>query len=407
MRAECAYGRLDPGLVVMAPIPLNARVARWRRGSRRAWCSSGMGARASRRAAARALRVPGSADGGRGRLRGDRPDLRAGDIVLASEIRGPHGTVTLPAAGILAGVLRRAASPVHVGPIVSCRSGSLRSERARLRGAGAIAADTESGWLASGAGGRPFAVLRVVVRSGQHQIGRPLVAAAGGARAHRALAERGVACSTAGPRRSRRATWRGRAARVVRGVERAIEVVERALELHGAPRLRAPQIVHNRHVVEDLEARGVGIRRGASTRCRRAPPSCCPRTAWPQACASRPGARAARCRRHLPARRQGPSRGAPLRRRRLHDRAGRPRGPRRGRGHASAEAPERIRLVGGVEEAAPVEVDDPERVAYLTQTTLAVDETREVVDALDGASRNLVGPRSTTSVTPPRTARTP
>ena len=255
MRAEARTDDLDPGLVVMAPIPLNARVARW--GADRARVvHSGMGARASRRAAARALRVPGSAVAVTGVCVAIDPDLRAGDLVLASEIRYPHGTVKIPAAGILAGALRRAGIPVHVGPIVSRPQGLLRSERARLRGSGAIAADTGSGWLASGAGGRPFAVLRAVVRSGQHQIGRPLVAAASGARAHRALAEAAWVldrwAETIAPRHVALAGPRASCA----GVERAIEVVERALELHGAPVYVRRQIVHNRHVVEDLEGRG-------------------------------------------------------------------------------------------------------------------------------------------------------
>jgi 4-hydroxy-3-methylbut-2-en-1-yl diphosphate reductase len=57
-------------------------------------------------------------------------------------------------------------------------------------------------------------------------------------------------------------------------------------------------------------------------------------------------------------------------------------------------APDRIKLVANVEEAEQVEVDDPERVAYLTQTTLAVDETRAVVDVLERRFPALVGPRS-------------
>ncbi len=40
------------------------------------------------------------------------------------------------------------------------------------------------------------------------------------------------------------------------GVERAVETVERALELYGAPVYVRKQIVHNLHVVRDLEERG-------------------------------------------------------------------------------------------------------------------------------------------------------
>jgi 4-hydroxy-3-methylbut-2-enyl diphosphate reductase len=46
------------------------------------------------------------------------------------------------------------------------------------------------------------------------------------------------------------------------------------------------------------------------------------------------------------------------------------------------EAPDSIRLVGTTEEAEAVEVPDPTRVAYLTQTTLSLDDTREIVEVL-------------------------
>jgi 4-hydroxy-3-methylbut-2-en-1-yl diphosphate reductase len=46
------------------------------------------------------------------------------------------------------------------------------------------------------------------------------------------------------------------------------------------------------------------------------------------------------------------------------------------------EAPDSIRLVGTKEEAETVEVPNPDRVAYLTQTTLSLDDTREIVEVL-------------------------
>jgi 4-hydroxy-3-methylbut-2-en-1-yl diphosphate reductase len=46
------------------------------------------------------------------------------------------------------------------------------------------------------------------------------------------------------------------------------------------------------------------------------------------------------------------------------------------------EAPDSIRLVGTKEEAEAVEVPNPDRVAYLTQTTLSLDDTREIVEVL-------------------------
>ena len=102
------------------------------------------------------------------------------------------------------------------------------------------------------------------------------------------------------------------------GVERAVETVERALELYGAPVYVRKQIVHNLHVVRELEERGAIFvddepdvpegtddgalgprRRTVGARERRGPP-------------------AADDRRDLPARHQGARAGAPVRRRRLH-----------------------------------------------------------------------------------------
>jgi 4-hydroxy-3-methylbut-2-enyl diphosphate reductase len=48
----------------------------------------------------------------------------------------------------------------------------------------------------------------------------------------------------------------------------------------------------------------------------------------------------------------------------------------------SGEAPDRIRIVANPEEARTVSIPDPEKVAVLTQTTLSVDDTREVIGAL-------------------------
>ena len=56
------------------------------------------------------------------------------------------------------------------------------------------------------------------------------------------------------------------------------------------------------------------------------------------------------------------------------------------------EAPGEIRLVGTREEAERIEVPDPTRVAYLTQTTLSLDDTREIVEILTRRFPGLVGP---------------
>ncbi len=56
------------------------------------------------------------------------------------------------------------------------------------------------------------------------------------------------------------------------------------------------------------------------------------------------------------------------------------------------EAPDSIRLIGTQEEAETVQVPDPDRVAYLTQTTLSLDDTREIVEVLKRRFPKLTGP---------------
>jgi 4-hydroxy-3-methylbut-2-enyl diphosphate reductase len=58
----------------------------------------------------------------------------------------------------------------------------------------------------------------------------------------------------------------------------------------------------------------------------------------------------------------------------------------------SGEAPDRIRIVGSVEEAKRLEVPDAETVAVLTQTTLSVDDTREIINALREKFPRMVTP---------------
>ncbi|MFJ3822542.1 4-hydroxy-3-methylbut-2-enyl diphosphate reductase [Streptomyces nodosus] len=60
----------------------------------------------------------------------------------------------------------------------------------------------------------------------------------------------------------------------------------------------------------------------------------------------------------------------------------------------SGEAPEHIQLVDGPADAARVEVRDPSRVVWLSQTTLSVDETMETVDALKERFPQLISPPS-------------
>jgi 4-hydroxy-3-methylbut-2-enyl diphosphate reductase len=56
------------------------------------------------------------------------------------------------------------------------------------------------------------------------------------------------------------------------------------------------------------------------------------------------------------------------------------------------EAPDRIRVIASVAEVERLHVPDPEKVAYLTQTTLSVDDTRDVIDALRRRFPKIVGP---------------
>lgn len=60
----------------------------------------------------------------------------------------------------------------------------------------------------------------------------------------------------------------------------------------------------------------------------------------------------------------------------------------------SGEAPEHITLVDGPKDVENVEVRDPDKVVWLSQTTLSVDETMETVDALKGRYPNLLSPPS-------------
>lgn len=60
----------------------------------------------------------------------------------------------------------------------------------------------------------------------------------------------------------------------------------------------------------------------------------------------------------------------------------------------SGEAPEHIQLVDGPEDVAKVEVRDPSKIVWLSQTTLSVDETMETVDALKAKFPGMISPPS-------------
>jgi len=175
------------------------------------------------------------------------------------------------------------------------------------------------------------------------------------------------------------------------GVERAVEAVERALATYGPPVYVRKQIVHNLHVVRDLEAKGAVFVEEETEVPEGAVVVLSAHGVAPEVYAN---ARArgltvldATCplvtKVHLEARRFA----------------------REGRtivliGHAGHEevvgttgqAPERTLLVQDVEEARRLEVADPENLAYLTQTTLSVDETNEIIAVLRERFPAIVSP---------------
>jgi len=175
------------------------------------------------------------------------------------------------------------------------------------------------------------------------------------------------------------------------GVERAIEIVERAIAKFGPPIYVRHEIVHNRHVVEDLRKRGAvfvdeidEIPPGAMTifsahgvakrveevaRERRLPviDATCPLVSKVHA--------------------EGRRYAAQGREVVLVGHAG----------HAEVEGtigqiPGRVHLVQTVADVATLEVGSPEKLAYVTQTTLSVDDTRGIIAALQARFPGIVGP---------------
>jgi 4-hydroxy-3-methylbut-2-enyl diphosphate reductase len=162
----------NPRLLVIAPLRIERAAVR-RRLPGALVLRSGMGAARARAAAGFCGAV---AEG-----------LRPGDIVVASEVRGPDG-VTRCASGPLVAALAALGAPrVHVGPVASADHVVRGVERGVLAGEGALAADMESAWLAPAAEGKRFAVLRVVLDTPAREIQRPLATLAGALTAWRAL----------------------------------------------------------------------------------------------------------------------------------------------------------------------------------------------------------------------------
>jgi 4-hydroxy-3-methylbut-2-enyl diphosphate reductase len=182
--ADAAAG--NARLLLFTPLRLE-RAAVGRRLPEALVSRSGMGAERARRAARRAARSPADAVAVAGFCGALAGGLRAGDLVVASEVRGPDGVTVCASALLVAALADLGMARVHVGPVASVDHVVHGAEREVLAGEGSLAVDMESAWLAEAAGGRPFAVLRVVLDTPAREVYRPLATLAGGVTAWRSL----------------------------------------------------------------------------------------------------------------------------------------------------------------------------------------------------------------------------
>ncbi|WP_372620434.1 4-hydroxy-3-methylbut-2-enyl diphosphate reductase [Falsiroseomonas sp.] len=175
------------------------------------------------------------------------------------------------------------------------------------------------------------------------------------------------------------------------GVVRAIEIVERALAIHGAPVYVRHEIVHNRHVVEDLRAKGAifvreldevpagaltvfsahgvarAVERDATQRGLDVLDATCPLVTKV----------------HVEGRRYAKEGRAVI----LIGHAGHPE-VEGTLGQIDGE----VHLVADVADVAALPIPPERNVAYITQTTLSVDDTREVIEAIKARFADAVGP---------------
>ncbi len=180
------------------------------------------------------------------------------------------------------------------------------------------------------------------------------------------------------------------------GVDRAIEIVNRALDLYGAPVYVRHEVVHNRTVVDDLKQRGAifvdelsevpddatvifsahgvakAVRREADVRGFQVFDATCPLVTKVHLEVDRFA-------------RQG-------RETILIGHAGHPE-VEGTIGQYEAEGGRRMHLVEDVSDVASLELEHPETAAFVTQTTLSVDDTALVIDALKEKYPAITGPR--------------
>jgi 4-hydroxy-3-methylbut-2-enyl diphosphate reductase len=160
------------GLLAFVPLRLEQAAL----GRRRDWkiLHTGMGPERARIAAARGLAVDAPAVAVVGVCGAVSPVLRAGDVVCATELRRVDAEpVEAPDSALLVDALRRRGLRVHVGSILCVDRilppGDLRA----LRDEGVLGVDMESAWLAEAADDRPFAVIRVVLDTGERGLFDP------------------------------------------------------------------------------------------------------------------------------------------------------------------------------------------------------------------------------------------
>lgn len=324
-------------------------------------------------------------------------DLKPGDVIVADSLVSTDGKISidLPGAPLVASALAAAGIDARIGPL-SCAHVIIKGdERDKLAATGAIAVEMESAWLADGlgvaAGERPFAVVRVIIDTPSQELfsrhtvrNTPMVLRKLAAviapleRWAEACGDRDVLL--AGPRS------------FCAGVERAIEIVERAIERFDAPVYVRRQIVHNSHVVRDLEQRGAvfveeldevphgatvvlaahgvspAVRREADGRGLRVIDATCPLVGKV----------------HSEARRFAE---------RDYDIVLIGHDDHEEVVGTIGEAPGRITVVASADDVDQLDVRDPDRVAYLTQTTLAVDEVEGIIARLRERFPTLAGPR--------------
>jgi 4-hydroxy-3-methylbut-2-enyl diphosphate reductase len=175
------------------------------------------------------------------------------------------------------------------------------------------------------------------------------------------------------------------------GVERAIEIVERAIEKFGAPVYVRHEIVHNRHVVESLRAKGAhfvdeldevppgGITIFSAHGVAKSIEQAAAERGLPVIDATCPLVSKV----HLEGRRYAAQDRTVI----LIGHAGHPEVE-----GTMGQIPGGVRLISSVEDVARLDVPDPQKLAYVTQTTLSVDDTRAIIEALRARFPTIAGP---------------